>query len=361
MASKEDAEQFLSLPNAVQLVEWLAEQGLGLQRSVYLQDAAADDGRGELVRALWPEGMDDTQGSEQKYAVALMVLLALQQGHLGLAKQLHGLGGAFFAREAVCAAATAGRREAVEWAVQMLQEQMAQRSAQGVDGEEGGGAEQQLQQQQAAGAHREVQRVAVHTGGGVSGFEDHTVTEQAALSTLHPEYLMGQAVESGSLEVVHWLVARGVPLGTGQLCTAAASGNKLLVEWVVGQGYDMEQEALDSEPQYSPYSVAAANGDIAMLRCLRRVGYPVPTDEGVFLHAVGERCCLPVPNGWWSRALRWTGARRRRWSRGGAPSRCWSGKSGRCGLTPCGGRRRRTEPASVRRKQGLLVAPNRRT
>ncbi len=33
---------------------------------------------------------------------------------------------------------------------------------------------------------------------------------------------------------------------------------------------------------------------MAMLRCLRHVGYPVPTDQGVFLFAVGECCCLPA-------------------------------------------------------------------
>ncbi len=54
---------------------------------------------------------------------------------------------------------------------------------------------------------------------------------------------------------------------------------------------------MDPNPEYSPYLAAARRGDMAMLRCLRRVGYPLPTNSGAFLLAVLERFCV--------RALQW--------------------------------------------------------
>ncbi len=51
-------------------------------------------------------------------------------------------------------------------------------------------------------------------------------------------------------------------------------------------------EVLDQDPEFSAYLSAAKQGDMAMLRCLRRVGYPLPIDGRLFLLAVHERCCV---------------------------------------------------------------------
>lgn len=80
---------------------------------------------------------------------------------------------------------------------------------------------------------------------------------------------------------------------------AARSGNEVLVEWMVEQGYDLEKDArkADRSPERSPHVVAAQQGDMAMLQCLQRVGYPVATKRKVFQEAVRKRCCV--------RALQW--------------------------------------------------------
>lgn len=53
----------------------------------------------------------------------------------------------------------------------------------------------------------------------------------------------------------------------------------------------------DRSPERSPHVVAAQQGDMAMLQCLQRVGYPVATKRKVFQEAVRKRCCV--------RALQW--------------------------------------------------------
>ncbi len=45
---------------------------------------------------------------------------------------------------------------------------------------------------------------------------------------------------------------------------------------------------------YCAYLAAAKQGDLTMLRCLRRVGYPLPRDGSHFASAVEQGCCLEV-------------------------------------------------------------------
>ncbi len=56
--------------------------------------------------------------------------------------------------------------------------------------------------------------------------------------------------------------------------------------------HPQDARVVDPNPELSPYLSAAQQGDMAMLRCLRRVGYPVPTNTSLFLLAVLMKCCV---------------------------------------------------------------------
>ncbi|KXZ55194.1 hypothetical protein GPECTOR_3g339 [Gonium pectorale] len=105
--------------------------------------------------------------------------------------------------------------------------------------------------------------------------------------------LFSAAAASGSLEVLGWLRQRGCPWGCGAYSGAAEAGCEAALEWLVEQGCPMEESG-------QPYMKASCNGDMATLRCLRRLGVPWGPTGQVFLGAATSRPD-PVPLG----QLRW--------------------------------------------------------
>ncbi|GFR45491.1 hypothetical protein Agub_g6835, partial [Astrephomene gubernaculifera] len=95
------------------------------------------------------------------------------------------------------------------------------------------------------------------------------------------------AMESGNLELLRWLRERGWPWGTDAFTQAAAAGCEEVLEWLVEQGCPMEENGW-------PYEVAASNGDMATLRCLRRLGCPWGPHGWLFAKCVARCCRLPV-------------------------------------------------------------------
>ncbi len=80
------------------------------------------------------------------------------------------------------------------------------------------------------------------------------------------------AARRGDLRLVQVLHATGeCPLGLPVLSAAAESGCEALVEWLVGAGCDMVVVPRDHK---NPYLAAAEEGDLAMMRALRRLGVP---------------------------------------------------------------------------------------
>ncbi|GLC61071.1 hypothetical protein PLESTB_001713200 [Pleodorina starrii] len=81
--------------------------------------------------------------------------------------------------------------------------------------------------------------------------------------------LLGCALIKASLEVLTWLAdQQGIRKWHSKWLTRAAdSGCVAAVEWLVDRGCPMPTDG-------SPYFKAAFNGDLAMLRCLRRLGCP---------------------------------------------------------------------------------------
>ncbi|GLC61072.1 hypothetical protein PLESTB_001713300 [Pleodorina starrii] len=81
--------------------------------------------------------------------------------------------------------------------------------------------------------------------------------------------LLGRIHAKASLEVLTWLAdQQGIRKWHSKWLTRAAdSGCVAAVEWLVDRGCRMPNDG-------SPYYKAACNGDLAMLRCLRRLGCP---------------------------------------------------------------------------------------
>ncbi|GLC68205.1 hypothetical protein PLESTF_000661800 [Pleodorina starrii] len=79
--------------------------------------------------------------------------------------------------------------------------------------------------------------------------------------------LLDCAAESGNLELMTWLHVRGWALGPTAISNGAKSGCEEALEWLVERGCPFP---LDGDA----YLRAAFNDDLAMLRCLHRLGGP---------------------------------------------------------------------------------------
>ncbi|PNH02983.1 Ankyrin repeat domain-containing protein, partial [Tetrabaena socialis] len=106
--------------------------------------------------------------------------------------------------------------------------------------------------------------------------------------------VFASAAESGSMELMAWLRARGCPWDQTAILGAVSHCSEEQLEWLVEQGCPM---GVDGEP----YVRAAADGDMAMLRCLRRLGCPWST--GTFQRLVGRECSCSWERG--RRAFSW--------------------------------------------------------
>ncbi|KXZ54109.1 hypothetical protein GPECTOR_5g211 [Gonium pectorale] len=98
--------------------------------------------------------------------------------------------------------------------------------------------------------------------------------------------LLEAAAESGSVELLAWLRARGCGWGGEELTSAAEAGCGAAVEWLVAQGCPVEDRG-------APYAQACLNGDLAMARLLRRLGVPWGPAGRVVSDAAG-RAPLPL-------------------------------------------------------------------
>ncbi|GLC36759.1 hypothetical protein PLESTB_000786000 [Pleodorina starrii] len=125
------------------------------------------------------------------------------------------------------------------------------------------------------------------------------------------------AAESGSLEVLRLWAERGFAFGSEEAFRGATrAGNPAVLEWLVARGCPLSSTG-------EPYLLAALNGDLATLRCLRRLGCPWgPSDGAVFSQAVHlttgasrQHVCAPFEVLSWLQAegcpVDWQEARRR--------------------------------------------------
>ncbi|KXZ42671.1 hypothetical protein GPECTOR_125g504 [Gonium pectorale] len=79
--------------------------------------------------------------------------------------------------------------------------------------------------------------------------------------------LFAAAAESGSVELLAWLRERGCGWDRAALPAAAKAGCEEVLEWLVSRGCPLRGSP-------AAYIAACRNGDLATLRCLRRLGCP---------------------------------------------------------------------------------------
>ncbi|KXZ42200.1 hypothetical protein GPECTOR_184g269 [Gonium pectorale] len=118
--------------------------------------------------------------------------------------------------------------------------------------------------------------------------------EEVQLLPLHSG-VSNAAAGSGSVEVLAWLAARGCLTDYHAYSEAVYAGCEAALEWLVEQGCPMEDRGY-------PYVNACSNGDMAMARCLRRLGVPWGSEGRVFYAAAvaaAEESIDPLP------LLRW--------------------------------------------------------
>ncbi len=259
------ARDFAALPDALQRLQWLDGLGFGLRSCQQLLRAAVEAGREELVGTMEVPAAagyagDGRRASLPNAADASLITLAVTEGHLGIAKELRAQGVFAHVRDLLGPAGATGRVDVVQWVLGVMREEEEQEQEQGrkaaaktAQGStataEGMGAasneEQRRGPQQVSGCGGEGQGTGQIESNRVSPGEQlvvrppsSTITESKMPIVME---LTDAACGSGSLQLVQWLRAQGVPWGPGQLGMAAKSGNELLVEWMVGQGYDVEQ------------------------------------------------------------------------------------------------------------------------
>ncbi|GLC63199.1 hypothetical protein PLESTF_000011000 [Pleodorina starrii] len=91
--------------------------------------------------------------------------------------------------------------------------------------------------------------------------------------------LLDCAAESGNLELMAWLHVRGWALGRIAIPNGAESGCEEALEWLVERGCPFPLGG-------SAYLGATRNGDLAMLRCLHRLGCPWGPPENLLAECI---------------------------------------------------------------------------
>ncbi|PNH05489.1 Ankyrin repeat domain-containing protein [Tetrabaena socialis] len=106
------------------------------------------------------------------------------------------------------------------------------------------------------------------------------LVEMLGAGTALTTHVFAAAAQAGSMEPLAWLRERGCPWDATVFAAAAEEGSEEQLEWLAEQGCPMGDDG-------APYAHAAANGELAILRCLRRLSCPWSLDGGIFTRAVG--------------------------------------------------------------------------
>ncbi|PNH03482.1 Ankyrin repeat domain-containing protein [Tetrabaena socialis] len=93
------------------------------------------------------------------------------------------------------------------------------------------------------------------------------LVEVLGAATALTAMVYADAARSGSAELLAWLNEAGCPWDASVFASAAISGSEEQLEWLVKRGCPMGDDG-------EPYRRALENADLAVLRCLRRLGCP---------------------------------------------------------------------------------------
>ncbi|KXZ41486.1 hypothetical protein GPECTOR_438g320 [Gonium pectorale] len=217
-------ETAASLPDdgeALARLTWLRRRGYEINEAAVL--AAACNGNTAALRYLLAE-MPTSEVT--RYDTAACGLVAAQAGHLAALQALHAAGSAISVTKCAIAAASGGHLHVLTWLLEGQWGMLVER-------------------------------------------------------LMMEEALIVAAAESGSVELLAWLRQHGCPWDCEVLLAAVKSGCEAALEWLVQQGCPMEvSEAAGVgivwwvREDGFPYTVACRDGDLAMARCLRRLGVP---------------------------------------------------------------------------------------
>ncbi|GFR45449.1 hypothetical protein Agub_g6845 [Astrephomene gubernaculifera] len=99
--------------------------------------------------------------------------------------------------------------------------------------------------------------------------------------------VFSSAAKSCKIALLSWLRGQGCPWDASVYAGATEAGCAEALEWLTEQGCPMQEDG-------TPYVKAARNGDLATLRCLRRLGCPWGPPGLVFARCIRDVCELPV-------------------------------------------------------------------
>ncbi|PNH01680.1 Ankyrin repeat domain-containing protein [Tetrabaena socialis] len=109
------------------------------------------------------------------------------------------------------------------------------------------------------------------------------LAEALGASKVLTTQLFAAAAQSGSVELLAWLHDRGCPWDESVFENAADTGCEEQLEWLAERGCPMGEGG-------EPYACAARTGELAILRCLQRLGCPLgPESGGVFVRTIDSR------------------------------------------------------------------------
>ncbi len=121
------ARDLAMLPDAEQRLVWLAGQEFGLVGCQELLKAAVGAGNAELVSMMRPElGGPAVRGPEREAYAKALVTLAVEKGHLGVARELHDRELPVALGEICKAAGATGRVDVAQWVLRVPKEQQQQ-------------------------------------------------------------------------------------------------------------------------------------------------------------------------------------------------------------------------------------------
>ncbi|GIL91394.1 hypothetical protein Vretimale_17780 [Volvox reticuliferus] len=93
--------------------------------------------------------------------------------------------------------------------------------------------------------------------------------------------VLNAAARSGNVELILWLREKGCAWNAATMASAALGGCEEAIELLASRGCLLSDNG-------RPYLAAACNGDLAVLRCLRRLGCPWGPEAAVFSHCVAK-------------------------------------------------------------------------
>ncbi|PNH04222.1 Ankyrin repeat domain-containing protein [Tetrabaena socialis] len=238
--SRDVCSKAAALPDALPRLQWLQQQGYSI--ASWVASNAACTGNLEVLQYLLGQrGTNDPLPS---------LRAAAEHGHVEAMEVLHAAGGAPD-EIAVRVAAAGGHLSAVAWLVEAM-------------------------------------GIAALTAG------------MELLAWLHEQGCLRDrtafiiAATYGNMELLRCLHEQGCPWNAATFAAAAAEGSEEQLEWLAERGCPMaanvEHDRDDEESVYQhvedPYAVAARRGDLARLRCLRRLGCPWGRDGSTMTCAI---------------------------------------------------------------------------